>query len=553
MTRSLRPTLAHAGLYLRTLRHLRAQQVFHRFYRHLPRRRSWPAVLPSLRALHHPWTPATRRPSAFRDARTVAFLNVAETLDRPDLWTDGSKPKLWLYQLHYFDDLVAEGADVRRGTHAALIERWIRENPPGCGIGWEPYPLSLRVCNWIKWILMGNRPPERMFASLVAQVRYLVPRLEYHLLGNHLLENFRALAMAGSFFEGSEAESWRRCGFQGLERETAEQVLSDGGHFELSPMYHGLVLEDLLDVLNVSRVCGQAVEPWLTNACARMATWACAMAQPDGEWCQFNDTALGYAARPADLLGYATRLGVSQLPAGQADALLLEASGFVRAHRGRIRLFADVGGLGPDYNPAHGHADTLSFELAIDGRRVLADTGVSTYEVGARRTLERSTAAHNTVEIDSRSSSEVWAAFRVGRRARVHDVAVHSDDTVTTIRAWHDGYRPLAGAPVHRREWRLTAEGLEIIDVVESSARHTLRFPLHLHPSLGVRQSATQVAIVDEAGNEMARILRGSWQSLDASEYLQASSFGVLQRGTRLVLTAAIAGSGTLTTSLRIA
>ena len=36
-------------------------------------------------------------------------------------------------------------------------------------------------------------------------------------------------------------------------RELPEQILADGGHFELSPMYHALVLEDLLDLVNIAR------------------------------------------------------------------------------------------------------------------------------------------------------------------------------------------------------------------------------------------------------------------------------------------------------------
>lgn len=58
--------------------------------------------------------------------------------------------RLWNYHLHYFDDLVAVGWQERRKWHQHLIRDWIRKNPPGQGTGWEPYPLSRRVVNWIK-------------------------------------------------------------------------------------------------------------------------------------------------------------------------------------------------------------------------------------------------------------------------------------------------------------------------------------------------------------------------------------------------------------------
>src|SRR5207247_7691896 len=73
-------------------------------------------------------------------------------------------------------------------------------------------------------------------------------------------------------------------------------------------------------------------------------------------------------------------------------------------------LVFDAGAIGPDHQPAHGHADTLSFELSHRGRRIVTDTGVFTYAPGEQRRYDRSTAAHNTVEIDRRDQSELWGA-----------------------------------------------------------------------------------------------------------------------------------------------
>ena len=63
--------------------------------------------------------------------------------------------------------------------------------------------------------------------------------------------------MAGAYFDGPAADFWLRRGLFILRRELAEQVLEDGGHFELSPMYHALILEDLLDLVNLSQVYPQ--------------------------------------------------------------------------------------------------------------------------------------------------------------------------------------------------------------------------------------------------------------------------------------------------------
>jgi len=112
--------------------------------------------------------------------------------------------KLWLYNLHYFDDLVSCDAENKRELHSGWIKKWVQENPPGEGNGWEPYPTSLRIVNWIKWGVAGNCLSDEVLHSLAVQARYLLKKLEYHLLGNHLFANAnanaKALIFAGLFF-----------------------------------------------------------------------------------------------------------------------------------------------------------------------------------------------------------------------------------------------------------------------------------------------------------------------------------------------------------------
>ena len=110
----------------------------------------------------------------------------------------------------------------------------------------------------------------------------------------------------------------------------------------------------------------------------------------------------------------------------------------------------------------HAHAGTLSFELSLDGRRVLVNSGISTYENDAERLRQRGTAAHNTVQVAGRDSSEVWSAFRVARRVRTVTVEVHDDLATLCVDAQHDGYRRLGIR--HQRTWRLLPDGLEVRD-----------------------------------------------------------------------------------------
>jgi uncharacterized heparinase superfamily protein len=411
------------------------------------------------------------------------FLNEEGDIVGAEDWNDSRRPKLWLYNLHYFDDLTSSNARSRGSELEALINRWIRDNPPGSGVGWEPFPTSLRLVNWIKWALVGNSLDAEQRHSLAVQTRWLTKRVERHLGGNHVLVNAKALFFAGSYFSGSEADGWRTGAMNLLGHELSSQILHDGAHFERSPMYHAQTLEDILDLINAARALQTADEAVISSWCAlaaRMLGWLRQMTHRDGEIAFFNDAAFDVASTLADLSTCAARLGIESPPPAP-----LGDSGYLRMERGDALLIADVALIGPDHQPGHGHADTLSFEFSIGEQRVFVNSGTSTYATGPQRQFERSTAAHNTVEIDDADSSEVWAGFRVARRARPFDVEFRETNSALILSAAHDGYWRARGKPTHRRSWRLENNLLRVSDRIEGSfLRAVARF--HLHPSLTV-------------------------------------------------------------------
>lgn len=421
----------------------------------------------------------------------VRFLNEGGEIADATRWNDPGKSKLWLYNLHYFDDLGAPVDAERRSLQRELVGRWIAENPPGRGNGWEPYPVSLRIGNWIKWALAGERFEPEWLDSLAMQTRWLADHVEWHLLGNHLLANAKALVLAGLFFDGPEAEGWLRAGLSIYARELPEQILADGAHFELSPMYHAVILEGLLDLINAARAYGRVEGKAfgdLRQITTRMRLWLVAMTHPDGGLAFFNDAAFGIAPSRPDLEAYAARLGLPPVAKPGEGLHHLTASGYVRVNLGDMAAILDLAAIGPDYIPGHAHADTLSFELSLGTERIVVNGGTSTYAPGPLREAERATAAHSTVEVDGQDSSEVWSSFRVARRARVRDVGVDVSGGTVTVRASHDGYRRLPGRPSHRREWRFDGPALTIIDTV--GPRRGLLALSRLHLGQGIAAEA---------------------------------------------------------------
>ena len=484
------------NLYLNTLRYLKPGQIFWRVWYRVVRSRVDSSPRPSLRLASGRWAPGARRRQSFDRSGEFTFLNKVGCLAELG-WDGPQRDKLWRYNQHYFDDLNSENSEMRTELHRALIDSWIADNIPGSTIGWESYPTSLRIVNWIKWCLAGQSLGEDVLQSLAVQTRWLSLRLERHILGNHLFANAKALVFAGLFFEGCEAEKWLRIGLDIISEELPEQVLSDGGNFERSPMYHAIFLEDLLDLINLAAAYHGVLTPeqtgeWRATA-AKMLRWLDGMCHPDGEISFFNDAAVGVASRPGELRRYSTSLGV---PMVETDNLSTSSndfyirhfaeSGYIRVDAMDVCLLVDVAPVGPDYLPGHAHADTLSFELSLFDERVLVNSGTSQYTTGPVRLEERGSAAHNTVIVDNHNSSEVWSEFRVARRAYPRNLCILQDHEGVSIACEHDGFTRLPGRPVHKRSWHLIDGKLIVRDRIEGRFESaSARF--HFHPNLCVR------------------------------------------------------------------
>lgn len=472
-------------LYWHTIRYLKPIQVYYRvwiwFYR--------PIFIPlvqeySLRKPVHNWVALFWSNQSNIEPFTFTFLNKTHTLPSVGGWDNQGLEKLWLYNLHYFNDLNFSNSLNHNQRHEKLISRWLKENPRGRGVGWESYPTSLRIVNWVKWLMAGNKPVDGMLDSLVIQANWLSQRLEWHLLGNHLFANAKALVFAAHFFNSSESTKWLRIGLDIIEKQLPEQVLPDGGHFERSTMYHSIFLEDVLDLLHLTRVYPSLVPNKVVDifhdVSRKMLSWLHTMSHPDGEISFFNDATFGVAKKFKDLKSYATFLGIS-ITLNQARDIVsncelnesievksLSDSGYISLSHGNGVALLDVAPVGPNYLPGHAHADTLSFELSVFGQRVVVNAGTSCYGVSQNRLLERSTKSHSTVEVFGENSSEVWGGFRVARRARPFNLSILCGVNNVVVTCSHDGYERLSKGIIHSRCWVMEPDALKVTDVVAS-------------------------------------------------------------------------------------
>lgn len=451
-----------AVLLFNTVKYLKWTQIWHRFTFRMCHPKPDFSPAPEISAKCRPEIAFPKMPDCYLGNDVFSFLNDQETFTG---WNDANRDKLWLYNLHYFDWLRQPGISEEEGDR--WIAKWIVENPAPVGNGWEPYTLSLRIVNWIKWHLSGHKLSDEARHSLAIQVRFLKKRLEYHLLANHFLANAKALVFAGLFFDGNEAKQWLKKGLEIYGEQLPEQILPDGGHFELSPMYHSIILEDLLDLKNIHA----PIE--LDDYISRMIYWLSIMTGPDGIIALFNDAADGIALSPSKLKDYTESLGIQTK--NFETPILLPQSGYARLSNGDLTLIADCGEIGPSYQPGHAHADALSFEVWKGNQKVITNSGTCRYYNSPERQYQRSSAAHNTVVIDNRSSSQVWGAHRVAKRGRMIQKELGTHQELTASFQTDTGI-------IHKRKWTLADDRICLEDSItcHDKKEHQIAIQFHI-------------------------------------------------------------------------
>lgn len=154
-------------------------------------------------------------------------------------------------------------------------------------------------------------------------------------------------------------------------------------------------------------------------------------------------------------------------------------------HPAEIKIVFDCGPLGFESIAAHGHADSLSFTLEVDGRPFFIDPGTYIYSANdPYRNYFRSTRAHNTVVIDGEDQSRMAGPFLWSRKAESVLELWNPGPDRDCVVGRHHGYQSLDDPVIHRRTMELDKrQGMvRVQDDLECRELHRVEQWFHLHP-----------------------------------------------------------------------
>lgn len=402
-----------------------------------------------------------------------------------------SESPLWKYNLYYFEFAIGLAANFFKTGDSAYILTLDKALSDfiSAGVRPKPYVASLRIVNLLVvadliWDYVEPELIMKIYGCVYRDYCFLKDNAESYLLGNHYFENLKSLCIASyAFGEKKDQNKHLRM----FEKQVKEQFLPDGMHFELSPMYHNILLEGLIRTTLGMKQNGDSPE-WLyitlQNALSAASTLCCGLERVP----LFNDSG-NNVAKPFPLLLSAAEKTLGQKP-DQMDRLVY--AGYYRIDDGPLTLLFDCGIVGPDYMPGHGHCDCMSFELFNGGKPLFVNSGTYQYQ-GDKRSYFRSTRAHNTVMIDNHEQSECWGEHRVARR--IHGIQAQKNEHLIS-----GEYKNFLGEK-HTRNLSLADGVLTVLDSTEALKKSIVHSYLHIAPGYRIE---LQDSIVTISHNENA-------------------------------------------------
>ena len=405
----------------------------------------------------------------------------------------------------------------------SLIDDWISRCCDNIsGDKWNPYVIGERLTHWIGFCSQYSNEDIKLYAEKIYQnTVQLSKTIEYQIDGNHLLSEGKALMLSGIFLKDDEIY---RKGKRILISEFDRQFLSDGGNYERSISYHIEALQQYFEASMLMHNIGDKDFKAFRVKLIKPYVFLNSMFGADRSIPLVNDSAYDYPFDAADFLNTAGILFGASVPNARAgsyskrwrsvendhidicwnDDSFHKSTGFLmekyRVNDEEYSFFFDVGEVGANNIPAHVHADSLNVLWSAKGKPVFVDSGVYTYKPGEDRNACRGTAAHNTIEIDNTNSSEIWSAFRVGKRARTVVKSYVNTEDYLEISACHDGYNKMLKKPVtHTRRVSLNKDTGEICidDLLDGRGVHKGILRFHVSPDCNVEKVNRDTVLID--------------------------------------------------------
>lgn len=387
------------------------------------------------------------------------------------------------------------------------INWWIDDNPLMYSVNWKcAMDVAFRAVNWLFALNMiadyecfDDEFVGKVTRSLWQHGFFIRNNLEKSIpnSNNHYTSDLVGLLYLGVLFEQTcKGRLWKKKAKGELRKETLNQVLPSGVHYERSVSYHRLMTEMLSYPIYMLYRMHEAVDEVVLARLGLMYRYVSNYTKPNGLAPLIADNDNGrfapFLRRDFRMHGYLNDVDSVEnrfVAAGLKPLLctndrctrLYDDAGVCVVRNGRDYLYINNGGYSRKPSESqrvmgtHTHNDLLSFELALDGKDILVDPGTYLYTSDPEgRNRFRSTIMHNTVVVDGEEQNAALGTFLLGRNVRKGRLVKNKDGE------YQGSYTTMNGQMHHERAFSTSNAGLVITDAItKKGAGHTARIFFH--------------------------------------------------------------------------
>lgn len=374
-----------------------------------------------------------------------------------------------------------------------LFYNWNLENPFLIGISWTSVmEVSIRAYSWIMTLVFlqhSKLEDDKILKDLEIGIINMVDytnkhHSRYSSANNHLIVEMIVIGIAGVMFD---YEDWYKKAIGILDKELFIQNYNDGVNKEHAPHYQTFVMEAIsLFMLVLKRNSIEYPKTW-NELLAKMSGFISDLMDENYNVPHLGDSdegkILDLSGKHLDHYKYVLEFtsvllnkkyislddvheninwlfteneikNINEIYNNKFSKCYKEGGYTIMKSipscTNNIVITIDHAELGFGSIAAHGHADSLSFTMNVNGNKVFIDPGTYIYHVDLEsRDYFRKTINHNTICINNIDQSEMLGAFLWGKRANTKLDKYEIKEDEEYLLASHNGYKPI----IHKREF----------------------------------------------------------------------------------------------------
>jgi hypothetical protein len=375
---------------------------------------------------------------------------------------------------------------------------------------WEDYHAvafrTMTLTNiWWKLREQGALSEEdstRILQALKVHGDFLAEESHYEPQHNHGINQAAALlVLSVNFPDMPGADEWQEIAKKRITEGSRDLIDEDGILVENSPYYHFYALEKYWEVAQYSEDYDILMDDTLSTKVNQMISYQAYILQPNrkipllgasldrqinynGVYLDIADTnpELKYVLTEGEQGKKPENLSIYYPTAGQT--IMRSGWGKGDGFTSQTQVIFDVG----EYRTKHSDLDALSFNLFGDGKALLPDAGLYSYDKDEITQYFRSTYAHNTVVVDGINQKSI-GAVNVGE--------FKEEEGYTYQTAQHELYPGVS----HKRALVLIEKNIVIvIDELNSNTDHNYEQMFHLFPEATISTEGLDLSVNDSEG-----------------------------------------------------